>query len=150
MSATASDGKGNEASQSVSIVVTTADTVSVPSTLTVSEDAGNVEVSITTTQAFGKSIAFNITYCGAATGANAPADGDYGNDQVTSISFGPADTLKPSTSLLLMILWLKLMKPLPSPSLWPIAVHFLMALYWVILPLPSLSLMMTHSPPTGR
>ena len=95
MTVTASDGNGNEASQSVSIIVTSADTVSVPSTLSVAENAGDAEVTISTTKAFGKSITFNLTYGGtSATGANAPADGDYDNDQTTSITFGTADTSK--------------------------------------------------------
>ena len=95
MGVTASDGKGNEASQSVSIIVTTADTVSVPSNLTVAEDSGNAEVTISTTKAFGKSITFDVTYgSNSATGANAPADEDYDNDQTTTVTFQSTDTSK--------------------------------------------------------
>ena len=95
MSATASDGNGNADSQSVSIIVAAADTVSVPSNLTVAENAGNAEVTISTTKAFGKNITFNVTYGGnSATGANAPTDGDYDNDQITTVTFGPAETSK--------------------------------------------------------
>ena len=95
MTITANDGNGNQASQSVSIIVFTADTVSVPSTITIAENAGNVEVTISTTKAFGESITFDVTYSDtSATGANTPADGDYDNNQITSIIFQSTDASK--------------------------------------------------------
>ncbi len=37
---------------------------------------------------------FNVSYGGAATGAPDPANGDYDNDAVTSVTFGDSDTTK--------------------------------------------------------
>ena len=95
MSVTASDGNGNEDSESVTITVESATAVSVPSALTVGEGAGNAEVTVTTPAAFGQAITFNVTYGGSsATGASVPADGDYDNNAVTSVTFGTGDTAK--------------------------------------------------------
>ena len=72
--------------------------VSVPSTLSVTEGTDDdAVVRITATKAFGQSITFNITYGGTATGANNPANGDYDNDAVTSVTFNAADTTKDIT-----------------------------------------------------
>ena len=95
MTVTASDGNGNIDTEDVSIIVAVADTVSVPSTLSVAENAGNAEITVSTTQAFGKSIAFNVTYGdNSATGASDPANGDYGNGQITTVTFQSTDTSK--------------------------------------------------------
>ena len=69
-------------------------TVSVPSRLLVAESAGDATVTVTASQAFGKSVTFDVTYSGTATGASDPANGDYDNDEVTSVAFGPSDTTK--------------------------------------------------------
>ena len=92
MTVTASDGY-NEATETVVITVTSGNTVSVPSTVTVAEAAGNAEIAITTTAAFGKALTFNVSYGGtSAMGASAPADGDYDNDEVPSVAFSATDT----------------------------------------------------------
>ena len=70
-------------------------TVSVPSTLSVTEGTdSNATVTITPSKAFGRTTTFDITYGGTATGANGPANGDYDNDAVTSVTFNAADTTK--------------------------------------------------------
>ena len=70
-------------------------TVSVPSTLSVTEGTdSNATVTITPSKAFGRTTTFDITYGGTATGANNPANGDYDNDAVTSVTFNAADTTK--------------------------------------------------------
>ena len=102
MTVTASDGKGNKATEDVVITVTpAAATVSVPATLTVAEGGGNATVTITASRAFGEATTFNVSYGSTAstsdtdaTGANAPADGDYDKDAVTSVQFGASDTTK--------------------------------------------------------
>ena len=93
MTVTASDGNGNEATETVVITVTSGNSVSVPSTVTVAEAAGNAEIAITTTAAFGKALTFSVSYGGtSAMGASAPADGDYDNDEVASVAFSATDT----------------------------------------------------------
>ncbi len=93
MTVTASDGTNTD-TEEVVITVGTAATVSVPQTLSVAEGAGNATVRITTSEAFGEAVTFNVTYGGTATGAAAPADGDYDNDAATSVAFGATDTTK--------------------------------------------------------
>ncbi len=96
MTVTASDGNGNSDTEDVVITVhPAANLVSVPSKLTVAEDAGNAVVRITTEAAFGKSMVFNVTYGGgSATGVSDPADGDYDNDAVTSVVFNSTEKTK--------------------------------------------------------
>ncbi len=94
MTVTASDGKGNADSASVTITVNPATAVSVPRTLGVAENAGTADIAITTPAAFGQSVAFAVTYGGAATGANDPAEGDYDNDAVTEVTFNATDKTK--------------------------------------------------------
>ena len=73
----------------------TVHTVTVPATLSVGEGAGTARVPITSTAAFGKAVTFTVTYGDSgATGANNPANGDYDNDAVTSITFAAADRTK--------------------------------------------------------
>ena len=62
--------------------------------LRVAESAGNATLTVTASPALGESVTFNVTYAGTATGANNPANGDYDNDAVTSVTFGPTDTSK--------------------------------------------------------
>ena len=100
MTVTASDG-ANEATEEVLITVTDANVVQVPQNVTVAEGAGNAVVRITTTEAFGQAVTFNVTYGSTsstsdtdATGASDPASGDYDNDAVTSVTFAAADTSK--------------------------------------------------------
>ena len=69
-------------------------TVTMPQRLSVAESTDHAVVTVTTTQAFGESVTFNVTYSGTATGANNPANGDYDNDAVTSITFNSTDTTK--------------------------------------------------------
>ena len=86
------------ASTTVTITDNDSPSVSVPSTLSVAENAGNAVVTITTTRAFGQSMTFDITYGdGTATGANNPANGDYDNDAVTQVTFNATDTTKDIT-----------------------------------------------------
>ena len=67
--------------------------VSVPLALTVTEGVDNtVTVPITTTVAFGQPMRFDIRYGGTATGAADPANGDYDNDAVTSVTFPASET----------------------------------------------------------
>ncbi len=95
MTVAASDGNGNSDSQEVVITVSPAETVSVPTTLSVNENVGNAAVAITSTAAFGQSVTLNIAYSdSSATGANNPSDGDYDNDAVSSVTFSNADTSK--------------------------------------------------------
>ncbi len=68
--------------------------VSVPATLTVAEDGGNATIAIATPRKFGAATTFNVTYGVTAstsdtdaTGAAAPADGDYDDDAATSVTF---------------------------------------------------------------
>ncbi len=76
-------------------------TVSIPATLSVAENVGAATVRITTESAFGVATTFNVTYGSTAstsdtdaTGASAPADGDYDNDAVTSVTFSASETTK--------------------------------------------------------
>ncbi len=60
-------------------------------------EGSTAKVSIATMRPFGKDVTFNIAYGAAgdtATGAANPADGDYDNDAVTSVTFGGNDTSK--------------------------------------------------------
>ena len=100
MTVTASDG-ANEATEEVVITVTTANVVQVPERVPVAEGAGNAVVPITTTEAFGQAVTFNVTYGSTsvatdndATGAANPANGDYDNDVVTSVRFNSTETTK--------------------------------------------------------
>ena len=100
MTVTASDGT-NEATEEVVITVTNANVVQVPERVEVAEGDGNAVVRITTTEAFGQAVTFNVSYGSTsstsdtdATGAATPASGDYDNDAVTSVSFGASDTSK--------------------------------------------------------
>ena len=102
MTVTASDG-ANEATEEVIITVSNANVVQVPERVPVDEDvsSGNAVVRITTAEAFGQAVTFNVTYGSTsvtsdndATGAATPASGDYDNDAVTSVSFGASDTSK--------------------------------------------------------
>ncbi len=73
-------------------------TVSVPATLSVTEGTdGNAVVRVTSTAAFGEAVALTVAYGGAATGAADPANGDYDNNAVTSVSFNATDTTKDIT-----------------------------------------------------
>ncbi len=90
MTVTASDGNGNTDSEEVVITVTKV-AVSVPETLSVAEGS-NATVTVSTSQAFGESIVFNVTYGGTATGHNNLASGDYDNDVVTQVTFSSTDT----------------------------------------------------------
>ena len=101
MTVTASDGNGNAATEEVIITVTDANVVQVPQNVAVAEGAGNAVVRITTAEAFGQAVTFNVTYGSTsstsdndATGASDPASGDYDNDAVTSVTFGASDTSK--------------------------------------------------------
>ena len=86
---------GNDDSKDVTITVLPASPVSAPATLSVVESVGNATVRVTTESAFGQSVTFNITYSGSsATGHGTPADGDYDNDAVTSVTFGSSDTTR--------------------------------------------------------
>ena len=100
MTVTASDG-ANEATEEVIITVTTANVVQVPERVAVAEGDGNAVVRITTTEAFGQAVTFNVTYGSTstatdtdATGAANPANGDYDNDAVTSVTFNSTETTK--------------------------------------------------------
>ena len=96
MTVTARDGNGNSDSEEVVITVSPKIAVSVPTTLTVDEGAGTASVPITTSTAFGQAVTFNVTYSDSgATGAANPADGDYDNDAVTSVTFSASETTKP-------------------------------------------------------
>ncbi len=95
MKVIARDGNGNSDSEEVVIRVAAKTLVSVPATLSVAEGAGTASVAITAGAAFGRAVTFNVTYRDAgATGAANPADGDYDNDAVTSVSFSASDTSK--------------------------------------------------------
>ena len=100
MTVTASDG-ANEATEEVEISVTDANVVRAPQNVAVAEGAGNAVVRITTAEAFGQAVTFNVSYGSTsstsdndATGAANPASGDYDNDAVTSVSFAASDTSK--------------------------------------------------------
>ena len=100
MTVTASDGT-NEASEEVIITVSNANVVQVPERVAVGEGGGNAVVPITTTEAFGQAVTFNVTYGSTstatdtdATGAANPASGDYDNDAVTSVRFNSTETTK--------------------------------------------------------
>ncbi len=95
MTVTASDGNGNSATEEVVITVSAAATVSVPAMLTVTEGTdSSATVRVTASAALGKSVTFEVSYGGTATGAANPANGDYDNDAVTSVAFGASDTTK--------------------------------------------------------
>ena len=83
---TGNDGDGGDGPEK-SVMMTRA-------SLRVAESAGNATLTVTASPALGESVTFNVTYAGTATGANNPANGDYDNDAVTSITFGPTDTSK--------------------------------------------------------
>ncbi len=76
--------------------------VSVPATVTVTEGMdSNATVQITTTEAFGEAVTFNVSYGSTsatsdvdAKGAGDPSAGDYDNDKATSVAFGASDTTK--------------------------------------------------------
>ena len=100
MTVTASDG-ANEATEEVIITVTNANVVQAPERVEVGEGDGNAVVPITTTEAFGQAVTFNVTYGSTsvtsdtdATGAANPANGDYDNDAVTSVRFNSTETTK--------------------------------------------------------
>ena len=100
MTVTASDG-ANEATEEVIITVTNANVVQVPERVAVAEGAGNAVVRITTAEAFGQAVTFNVSYGSTsvtsdtdATGAANPASGDYDNDAVTSVTFNSTETTK--------------------------------------------------------
>ena len=99
MTVTAADGNGNTDSGEVTITVGTADTLSLPSTLSVTESATSATIAVTASAALGGSgLTLNVTYNGGnsdtATGANNPANGDYDNDAVTQVVFGASETTK--------------------------------------------------------
>ena len=77
MTVTADDG--NSDSEEVVITVTTASVVSVPSTLMFTEGTDSqARVTITTTDAFGENVSFNVSYQDStATGAATLSAGDY-------------------------------------------------------------------------
>ncbi len=99
MTVTASDGNGNTDTQTVVITVAAATVVSVPSRVSVTEGSGtSAMVTITTGEAFGKAVTFTVAYAdGTATGAGNPSDGDYDNNEVTSVAFAAGDTSKTIT-----------------------------------------------------
>ncbi|WP_419919805.1 PKD domain-containing protein [Candidatus Poriferisocius sp.] len=95
MTVTASDGNGNTDTKTVVITVAAKVVVSVPTTVAVTEGTdNNATVTISLAEAFGQSVTFNVSYGGTATGANNPANGDYDNDAVTSVTFSTTDTSK--------------------------------------------------------
>ncbi|WP_419919447.1 PKD domain-containing protein [Candidatus Poriferisocius sp.] len=95
MIVTASDGNGNSDTETVTITVNAKTVVSVPEAVAVTEGTNaNATVTVSVAEAFGQSVTFNVSYGGTATGANNPANGDYDNDAVTSVTFGTADTSK--------------------------------------------------------
>ena len=97
MTVTASDGNGNEDTEEVVITITELSVVSVPGTLMVTEGTDTqARVIITTTDAFGENVTFNVSYgdSGTATGAATLSAGDYKNDAVTSVTFNASDTSK--------------------------------------------------------
>ena len=101
MTVTASDGNGNEATEEVIITVSNANVVQVPERVPVAEGDGNAVVRITTAEAFGQAVTFNVSYGSTsvtsdndATGAATPASGDYDNDAVTSVTFNSTETTK--------------------------------------------------------
>ena len=98
MVVTASDNKGNSDTEKVVITVSAATVVSVPRSVSVTEGTStNAVVRITTGQAFGRSVTFNISYGGNAKGASNPSNGDYDNDAVTSVTFDGSDTTRDIT-----------------------------------------------------
>ncbi len=95
MTVTATDGNGNSDTETVVITVAAKTVVSVPEAVAVTEGTdSNATVTISVAEAFGESVTFNVAYGGTATGANNPANGDYDNDAVTSVTFGNSDTSK--------------------------------------------------------
>ena len=96
MTVTASDPYGNTDTATVALTVVRAHVVSAPAALSVTEGTDvNATVTVTTEAAFGEDVTFNVTYGGAsATGAADPANGDYENDAVTSVTFSSAETTK--------------------------------------------------------
>ncbi len=98
MTVTADDGNGNKDSEEVVITVLPAAQVKVPQTLAVTEGTdSNAVVTISVDAAFGKEVMFAVSYSGTASGAGDPANGDYDNDAVESVTFGAADTTKDIT-----------------------------------------------------
>ena len=105
VSHTVSGYGGVSSVEDVTVTVTPApsndNVVRVPERVEVEEGAGNAVVRITTEAAFGARTTFNVTYGSTsttsdtdATGASDPASGDYDNDAVTSVTFGPSETSK--------------------------------------------------------
>ena len=105
VSHTVSGYGGVSSVDAVNVTVTPApsndNVVRVPERVEVEEGAGSAVVRITTEAAFGASVTFNVTYGRTsttsdtdATGASDPASGDYDNDAVTSVTFGPSETSK--------------------------------------------------------
>ncbi len=98
MLVTADDGHGNSDYRELVITVRSVPTVSVPAVVRVTEGTdANAVVTVTASRAFGRSVTFDVTYGGQATGAADPANGDYDNDAVTSVRFGPSDTTRTIT-----------------------------------------------------
>ena len=95
MRVTADDGHGNTDAKEMVITVRPVPTVSVPAVVRVTEGThATAVVTVTASRAFGRSVTFDVTYGGTATGAADPASGDYDNDAVTSVTFGASDTTK--------------------------------------------------------
>ncbi len=98
MTVTASDANGDTDSEEVVITVENAATVSVPATLSVTEGTDNkAVVTVIASEVFGEAVTLNVAYGGAATGAAIPANGDYDNDAVGSVSFNATELTKDIT-----------------------------------------------------
>ena len=95
-------GNGGASAISATPTTQTVRTVEVPLAVEVEEAAGaTAVVRIKTAAAFGKPVTFNVTYGSTATsrdndatGAANPADGDYDNDAVPSVTFNAMETTK--------------------------------------------------------
>ncbi len=67
----------------------------VPAMVTVAEGGGNATVPVTVGNPVGQAVTLNVTYGGSsATGASDPANGDYDNDAVLTVSFSATDRTK--------------------------------------------------------
>ncbi len=67
----------------------------VPAMVTVAEGGGNATVPVTVSDPVGQPVTLTVTYGGSsATGANDPANGDYDNNAVTTVSFSATDRTK--------------------------------------------------------
>ncbi len=98
MRVTADDGHGNSDYKDMVITIHRVPTVSVPAVLKVTEGTDTkAVVTVTASKALGRSVTFDVTYGGTATGAADPANGDYDNDAVTSVTLGASDTTKTIT-----------------------------------------------------